>query len=140
MLFESGLFAVAVWIVALPVPGVAANLFDAAPCLPAQDFKRLVCVGPGVLDVACAARADFVSDVVTAGLAEGFDHVEHAIWIACAEVEDFGALVRGFILGSYDVSLCEIHYVYVVTAAGAVRRVIVVSEYREALAAADCDL
>src|SRR5699024_11289850 len=70
---------VAVGVFALPVPAVAAHLLNAVFRLPAQLLLGLGGVAPALGNVAGAARVDDVGQLPAAGLAEGVDHIQHAV-------------------------------------------------------------
>ena len=91
-------------------------------------------------DVACAAGLDAVRDLDAVCLFESLYHVEHGVAVACAEVVNGKAAFAFDGLEGGDVACGEVANVDVVADAGAVRGVVVVTEYAEFLAEADCGL
>ena len=132
----SGSF-VAVGIVRLPAPAVAAHILERILGVPAEDARTLVRAGVHGRQVARTARRDPVRHMHVVGRLEGVHHLEHAVALAGAEVEDALARVLRHVGDRRDVAAREVHDVDIVAHARAVRRVIVVAKDAQALAAAD---
>jgi hypothetical protein len=111
----------------LPVPGVAAHVLQRAGGLPAEQAGGLV--GPGVAggDVPGAARHDAIRHRAATGGGKGVDHLQHAVALAGAEVDDVEAGLRQMGQGR-PVAAGEVGHVDVVAHAGAVGRGVVVAE------------
>ena len=110
------------------IPSIPTHIFNAELRLPMQKFLRFFRIGPVGGNVARAARADLVGQLMTAGLFEGMNHVENAVARAGAEVDGIPPRRRGGAFHGADVTLGEIDDVNVVAHAGAVGRVVVVAE------------
>ena len=132
----SGSF-VAVWILGLPAPAVAAHILERVVRAPAEDARALVRAGVHRRQVARAARRDAVGHVHVVGRFKGVHHFEHAVAPAGAEVKNALARMRRHVGNGRDVAARKIHDVDIVAHAGAVGRIIVVAEHVQALQPAD---
>ena len=79
--------SVAVGVVRLPVPEIAAHFIETTTRVPAEFLRREggVCVAFG--DVAFATWAELVRQRAATGSLHGFDHIQHGIANASAQVE-----------------------------------------------------
>ena len=135
----SGSF-VAVWILGLPAPAVAAHILERVVRAPAEDARALVRAGVHRRQIARAARRDAVGHVHVVGRFKGVHHFEHAVAPAGAEVKNALARVRRHVGDGRDVAARKIHDVDIVAHAGAVRGGIVVAEDIQVVALADGSL
>ncbi len=90
--------------------------------------------------IAGAARGDLVRDGDAVDALKGLHHVQHAVSVAGAEVEDIFAAVIHHIVDGGDVAAGEVDDMDIVAHAGSVRRVVVVAEDVQMVPAPDGDL
>ncbi len=121
----------------LPSPAVFAHLLDRLFGFPAQDFFGVGGVGEAFGHVAGAALYDLVGDFFAGGLLEGFDHVEHRVAVAGAEVDGEYSFVLCKVLQGFEMAAGEVDDVDVVADPRAVVGVVVAAEDAEAVAFTD---
>ena len=119
---------VAIGVVLLPVPAVGAHLLDAVLSHPAQLVLGLGGVGVALRDITGAARVDYIGDLLTAGLGESVDHIQHAVALASAQIADEEAAAGLQLADGAHMAPSQIHNVDVVTHTGAVRGGVVVAK------------
>jgi len=120
------------------VPGIGAHGVEVAGGLPVQKAAGQGRIGIRGADITGAAAGDPVVDLSVRSLLEGSDHIQNAVAVAGAEVDDqrprpedavVGPRVLTFeVFERRHVSLDQIHHVDVVPDARAIRRRIVVAE------------
>ncbi len=121
----------------LPSPAVFAHLLDRLFGFPAEDFFSVGGVGEAFGHIAGAALYDLVGDFFAGGLLESFDHVEHRVAVAGAEVDGEYPFVLCQVLQGFEVAAGEVHDVDVVADPRAVVGVVVAAEDAEAVAFTD---
>ena len=131
---------VAVGVHFLPVPAVAAHLFDTVLGFPAKLVFGFGGVAVAGGDVAGAAWLDGVGDGHTVDFLKGIDNVEDAVAMACAEVVDGEAAAAVDGLEGCDMTAGQVDDMDVVADAGSVMGGVVVAENTELGTLADGDL
>ena len=116
----------------LPVPGVAAHIFEVLFSGEAEEFCRLFAVSIASSDVAAAAGEELIGYVVSAGFGKSFYHVEDGVAYAGTDVEDADAVLFDMFEG-VDVGFGQVDDVNIVADAGAVGGVVIVTENAEIL-------
>ena len=111
----------------LPAPGVHTHTRDVMPCLPAEQLFGQAWVGIAGSDIARTAGNDLKGHGFIGCGFKGFNHLEHRISTACAEIDcdETGLLQR---LERGQVTGGQIIDVDVIAYPGAVRRRVVVTE------------
>ena len=101
--------SISVRVLLLPVPAVAAHIFECLFSLPAKNFQRLVCICVEFGEVSCSARTVNVIDLNIVHTLKCLDNLSNAVWSSSTEVKYFAAFfLSEDIVDSLDVSLCEI--------------------------------
>ena len=122
---------VSVRILRLPSPGVRAHFLNAVLGLPAKLLLRLAGVGVAGGDIAGAAGLDLVRDLHAGGFLEVLHDIQHAVALSGSQIVNGKSGIVFDLLQGLHMSLRQIDHMDVVSYAGSVRSVIVVSEYVE---------
>ena len=130
----------AVGVVALPVPAIAAHVRDVVLGLPAHHALGLGGIAPVGSDVASAAFADHVGQLLATSLGEGGDNLEYRGAGAGAQVKDLNAGLAVHPVKGSNVTRGQIAHVDVVAHAGAVGGGVVVAKDLNGLELAHGDL
>ena len=130
----------AVGVVALPVPAIAAHVRDVVLGLPAHHALGLGGIAPVGSDVAGAALADHVGQLLATSLGEGGDDLEYRGAGAGAQVKDLDAGLAVHPVKGGNVTRGQIAHVDVVAHAGAVGGGVVVAKDLNGLELAHGDL
>ena len=129
--------------VLLPSPSRAESIIERTLCLPAELLVCVSCICPNHHNITRTAWCNLVVELQLIYTLEGIYQLQYRYCTTRANIEDFVillALIVNHSLDSHHVSLCQIHYIDVVTQARAIRGVVVVTEYREALTNTCCGL
>ena len=104
----------AVGVVALPIPAVAAHVRDIVLGLPAHHAFGLGGIAPVGGDIAGAALANHIGQLLATGLGEGGDDLEHRGAGAGAQVKDLDAGFAIHPVEGGNVTRCQVAHVDVV--------------------------
>jgi hypothetical protein len=120
------LLPVSLRVVLGPQPQILASLLEGALGLPAELLVGTGRVGSQIENVTGAAGSDLVGQVAADGLGKGADHLVDGAAAACAEVPGADAGVVGAeVVEGFEVAVCKVEDVDVVTDGGAVVRGVV---------------
>ena len=124
-------------VIALPSPGICAHLPDSVLSLPAKLFLSLCGIGVAGCDVARAAWFDHIWDLDAGSSLEVLYDIQNAVAFSGSQVVDAKA---GFVLNFFEgfyMAFCQVYHMDIVSHAGSVRSVIVISEYAKLFQLAD---
>ena len=125
---------------ALPIPAVAAHIRDVVLGLPTHHALGLGGIAPVGGDVAGTALADYVGQLLAAGLGEGGDDFEYRGAGAGAQVKDLDTGLAVHPVEGGHVTRCQVAHVDVVANTGAVGGGVIVAKDLNGLELTDGDL
>ena len=91
---DGGLCVIAVWILALPIPGISAHARKVVFCNPAQFGRCFIACCIVLRDIARPAFDDPIRQLLATRLLEGLDNLKHARARARSQVEDRNTAAR----------------------------------------------
>ena len=122
---------ISIRVLALPSPGILAHLFDAVLCFPTQLFFCFGRIAVAHSDVACTSRFDLVFYFMTACFFKCVNHIQYAVAMSCSQVVYTNFRFFFQFLQCFYMTYCQVYYMDVITYAGSIRSIIVITEYSQ---------